>query len=313
MGYDDSYYYGQNKLICTSSSSADEGKAVSVVSMSGRSWSGVLTNGMCTFLLPPRDAYTITLMNGDDAQHTITEAFGFGECKLINIGIDESTPEGIRAILNAGKEDEYFKVGDQVLVNENGANVLYDILHINYTGGINANSHNIIFGRHFVMDGNKLYNQTANTKGGFLGSYIYDYLNGSFFNSLSLAWRNAIEAGGLPFTFMGGFGNGQTIVQETPSNIFLPTEYNVDSVGANASPLERTDANGSVQFSLYSDPAKRIKTYENTDPAAWWLSSPAKSNSSDVVNVNTSGIISVHSATFSSIGVMPCFMLRSDN
>lgn len=311
MGYDDSYYYGQNKLICTAKSSADEGKAVSVVSMSGRSWSGTITDGVCTFLLPPRDAYTITLMNGDDIQHSVIETLGFGECKIVDIGLDKNTPEGIRAILNAGCEDEYFKVGDQVLVSEGGANVPYDILHINYTGGKNANGHNIVFGRHFFLNEAKKYNLTQTNTGGFLSSYINDYLNGSFFDSLSLSWRNAIEAGGLPFAFMGGIGASKTAVQETPCKIFLPTAYNVDGVGSQTTASERTDANGSIQFSMFADSSKRIKTHANGTVNAWWTASPNTASSGALI-ISSAGATDTRT-TDNAFGIVPCFILRSDN
>lgn len=84
MAFEDGYYYGQCKLIVEAETVDDNGHSVSVRRVAdGKTWTGTIDNKLCTFVLPPRDLYEITLMGASTAKWVGTVELGYGECRHV--------------------------------------------------------------------------------------------------------------------------------------------------------------------------------------------------------------------------------------
>lgn len=79
MAYDDGYYYGQCKIVCEAEDTIDNGKTVSIVS-GEKSWSKAIANKTAEFLVPGRDRYTVSLLDGEVTKWSGIIEAGYGEC-----------------------------------------------------------------------------------------------------------------------------------------------------------------------------------------------------------------------------------------
>lgn len=303
MGYDDGYYYGQGKLICTSTAEADNGKAVSVKNTDGKTWSGTLADGKCVFTLPPRDVYTISLMAKEEVQYTTTVIMGYGDCKVVEVGMDKTTPLGIKAIVNAGLEDDFFLAGDQVTVMEGGSEVTFDVLHVGYK--VSEYGHNIILGRHDCMPNTKQMNSSDTNAGGYKATLMAAYLDGEYYSGLSDEWQNVISE----YAFQASIGSKSTALQNEEHKVWLPMEYNIFGASAYAAATEHT-VGGNEQFAYFATAANRVKSI-NGAACYWWLSSPNVSYTTNFCDVSSAGSAHYYPATYS-YGVLPCFLIAAD-
>lgn len=301
MGFADDYYYGQCKLICTTTTTADNGKTVSVVSGSGRTWSGTVANKVCTFLLPNRDSYTVKLMSGSTVQHQETVYLGYGECKMIMIGMDKNTPEGIKAIVQAGLESSFFTVGNTINFTEGSTSVQYRVLHVGYR--TSKYGHNVIFGRDKCLNTTRVMNDSATNAGGFASSGMCRYLNNDFYNSLSSDLKNVITTCNKQL----GIGNS-TSLQAENHKIWLPSEWNVFGATTYAAATEKTTG-GEEQLSFFATAANRVRQV-NGAASIWWLASPHAGSATDFCIVTAAGAANSGAANYA-YGVLPCFMIAA--
>lgn len=291
MAYDDSFYYGQCRIMCTTSDSSANGKTVVVTASGGSSKSGVVADGKVEFLVPPRDHYTVKLMDGDAIKRQHELDCGYGECITVDIGYDVNSPLGIKEIVNKGLEAQYFKAGDQIMFKEGQTNVAYDVLHVDYFHS--RHGHNVIFGRHAIHSNNRF---AWNVTDDITNSVAYKFLNNSLFNSYSEDLRNSIS---VYTQSRASTSNGG--VKTTVSKIWLPNGTNV--VQNEAQETQK----GEYQFDYFKSLANRIK-----NSSRWWLSSGETSTSSSYFRfVETTGSMN-YADSGSEYGIVPCFMIAAD-
>lgn len=295
MGFVDVFYYGQNKLICKSLTSADNGKTVSITNSAGRSWSGTIADKKCEFMLPPRDVYSVSILGtGGVAQNTQEVMLGFGECRTLIVGYDKSSAYSIKQMLKAGVVNDYFEVGDQIMVSEGASQAAYDVLEIGYNGG-----NNIIFGRHDLLSNDMaMISETASLF--FTQTDVSSYLNGAFYNSLNNDFKDNIS----DYEFKTAKSNAQSNspVYLQTAKIWLPSEVNVMGT-THLSALEEVSVGGATQFSYFAVLANRIKS------KSWWTASGYKgssSNSFTCIDVTGNSTSKVQTGAYS---VAPCFMI----
>ena len=303
MGFVDDFYYGQCRLICKTTSSADNGKTVSIASSGGRTWSGTMASLQCEFMLPPRDVYTVSLIDNGNTQYTTKVIAGYGECLEVMVGLDKTTPLGIKAIVNAGLESSFFTAGDYVMVKENNADVRYDVVHVGYRLALYG--HNIILQRHDCQDNMKQMNSSNTNAGGYKASLMASYLDNEVFSSYSQEWQDAISE----ITFQASIGSQSATLQNEEHKVWLPMEYNIFGATTYAAGTEHTTG-GNEQFAYYATAANRIKSI-NGAACGWVECSPRVGASTAFCGVATSGAASYGNASDAS-GVAPCFMIAAD-
>lgn len=303
MGFSDNFYYGQCKVVATTTASADNGKTVVITSSGGRTFSGTMASKKCEFMLPPRDKYTVQLKSGNTVQYSTEILLGYGEYREVEVGMNKNTALGIKNIVNAGLEGTYFTAGDTVTFKENSANAVYDVVAVDYRHSVYG--HNVIFQRHACLNTTRQM-QTSNTNaGGYNSTLIKTFLDGEFYNSLETDLKNAIKE----YSYQGSVGNQSANLQTEKHKVWLPVEFNVFGATTYAAGSERTTG-GAEQFAYYATAANRVKA-ANGASCAWWLSSPSVSGSTGFCLVDTSGAASNFGAS-NSFGVAPCFMIAAD-
>lgn len=297
-------FFGQGTLICKSSSPLDNGKTVSVTD-GKKTWSGTMTDGVCVFkTLPAKQKYTVCLINGDDVEYATEVIFGFGDCQEIDVGLDKTTWKGLKAIVNAGLENEMLAVGDQISEYIGGEEQVFDIVHIDYRAGVYGR--NVILAKHTCLSDVMPMNTAVTNYGGYKATHVANYLDNSYYNSLPTDMKSVITK----MTFKAGIGNAQITLQNEEHFIWLPLQY---SVLANADyiPQGEVSENGAEQFSYFVSVSNRIK-YIGSSAVHWWCASPITANTNDFAVVSSTGIRGNQSAG-SEWGVCPFFMIAADN
>lgn len=303
MGFADDFYYGQCKVVATSTASADNGKAVTITSSGGRTWSGTMASGKCEFMLPPRDKYTVELVNSGVTQFSTEIYCGYGECKYVEVGMDPATPLGIKAIVNAGLEANFFTAGDEVYVKENNADVKFRVLHVGYRTG--KYGHNIILGRDVCLPNTKQQQSSNTNAGGYRATLLASYLDNEYYASLSQAWQDAISE----ITYQASVGSQNSALQNETHKVSVPMEYNVFGATTYAAATEHTTGLNE-QFAYFATAANRVKTVNNA-ASNWWLASPSVGSSANFCFVSSTGAAGGNGAS-NSCGVLPCFMIAAD-
>ena len=297
-------YFGQGKLVCTSTTTADNGKTVTVTD-GKKTWTGVMTNGTCVFTLPTKQKYTIKLLNGNVVEYETETIFGFGEYKEVEVGMDKKSWKGLKAIVNAGLETEMLAVGDQISATVAGEEQVFDIVHINYKHSVYGR--NIILAKHTMLSSTMQFNTTKTNVGGYAASIIAKYLDDSYYNSLPSDMKSAITQ----MAFKANAGNGQYVLQNEEHKIWLPLEYNILGK-CTYSWTGEVEQGGAEQFAYFATPANRIKTQGNTGSVYLWWSSSPRSGSVDAFSI----ISTVGEADFGygmgTYGVCPFFMIAAD-
>jgi len=310
--YEEGYYYGRCIIAC-SVGQKYEGATVKCVGTSGTNeQTAVITNGKCSFTVPGRDEYTITLLTTPEGEtnpvvrYSTSKICNYGEYHKVELGVSDSTTSGLQAAIDTGRPEDYFSVGDQSSFEENGESALFDILHINYqkeTFGAN-----VILGRHNALATSKrMHNTTTTGTAGFSGMELSSWLNNDYYDGLDANLKAAIKN----FTYYGSKGNKVNQTVTITQKIWLPLEWNVFGEIRNSMSCEHSGEISPVQFDAFRSNAhgERIKTFGSSNKTcSWWLSSPYNNSTSGYCAISQTGI-SEHIGVTSHTGCTPCFMV----
>lgn len=310
MAWEDSYYFGMCKAVCKAAKSSDKGDTVQIRAKSdGKTFSGVLNqaNGECSFLLPPRESYSINqIKTYEEDGETKTEIVwsgeftcDYGSYKEISVGYDVNDWQGIKDMVDDNHTTDTYQIGQQFSAKINGKDVAFDIVHMNYNQL--AFGSNIIFQMHDGLDEIRRMHSTKSNSGGFGGSELCDWLNDEFYDSLPSELKSVIAT----YTWTGSAG-GSTPKSET-AKIFLPTERNIGLSGKSLQ--AEYDASFIFDYYLLNTSARQKKSQAGA-AVNWWLCSPLKANSQQYLYVKTTGVETNAYAT-NKYAVCPCFMIAA--
>lgn len=299
MAWDDSYYFGMCKLVCKASKSTDRGRTVVIKSKTtGKTYSNVISavTGEVVFLLPPRDSYSISLIEDQETIWSDSIVADYGQYKEITVGYDINDWQGIKDMVDSGDTSSY-EVGQQFSVKINGVDVLFDILDKNVNSGVN-----LIFGMHDCLpDLTRMHSSKSNV-GGFDSSELCDWLNDEFYNSLPAGVKSVIS----DYTWTGSSGGSSPSTQTETHKIWLPTERNVFGVRTYSFAGEY---DASYQMAYFITQANRIKKSQTGAIVNWWTSSARTGASNQqYVFCKTTGVVAGGYAS-NKAGVAPCFMI----
>lgn len=218
----------------------------------------------------------------------------------ISIGYDITSWEGIQNILNAHKETELLTIGDELKATIEGVEYTYQV------GGINLyDSHEVIFVPKTCVGSARVHHATATNSGGWQGSDIRTYLNGTFKTGLPDVIRNNLKT----LEFKTSAGGGQTTLYTTLDYVWLPREF--EAMGA-ITHSASTEAPYCRQYPIFATSDQRIRT-SNGSASVWFTSSPAVSSSANFCAINTAGAIASSNANRSNTRIVPCFRFTANN
>lgn len=291
-----------SKLVCRSSIEEDAGKLVTV-SDGTNAWSKNLSSNLeAAFDLPGKARYTITVSSSGIVEFTKKVDLSAGEYMEVEVGLNTKTWTGLKNILNAHLEGTYCTIGDEIVETLNtGEQLVYRIAAIDHDA-----DHQLIFETRYCMETARQMNPTDTNAGGWNACTLREWLNGSFYNSLSEELKSVITER----TFKSSIGSQQTALQSATDKIWLPREWEIFGTTTYAAATEHSQG-GAAQFPIYAVAANRVKTFgKNGGSAHWWLSSPSASNSTSFCHVYTSGGAGSYDASHAR-GVVPCFQIVS--
>lgn len=298
-------YFGQGKLVCTSTTTADNGKTVTVTD-GKKTWTGVMTNGTCVFTLPTKQKYTIKLLNGNVVEYETETIFGFGEYKEVEVGMDKTSWKGLKAILNAGLETEMITVGDQISATIGGKEELFDIVHIDYRPSLYGR--NLILAKHTLLEEHKPLRTDIANYGGYGSTLVATFLDDSYYNSLPNEMKSVITK--MKYTAMLGGAAANTVEEE--HYLWLPMEANLYPQNTYGNVSEKTVC-GAEQFSYFATDASRIKNVANTNvKAEWWIGTPRGGVNESFLFIAVNGGQSYAQSHKTGFYICPFFMIAAD-
>ncbi len=288
------------KLVCKSTVDEDEGKTITVTDGTTGYTGKFNSNLECSFDLPGKAAYKITVSNtSGTTEFTTTIFLSNGEYKEIEVGLNTTTWTGLKNIVEAHLETTYCNIGDEITVTLNTKEVMtYRIAAINHD-----QSHQLIFEPRYCLETARQMNPSNTNVGGWNACTGREWLNGVFYNSLP----DELKAVITERTFKTSIGNQGTALQESTDKIWLPKEWEVFGSTTYAASSEHTA--DTAQFPIYAVASNRVKTYGKSGGSAiWWLSSPYASYATAFCYVNTSGAAYADNAS-NAYGLAPCFQI----
>lgn len=196
----------------------------------------------------------------------------------------------------AGKASSLWKVGDTKDIIVNGETLTLAIMGFNHDDLQSGGKAGITFGMKNLMASVRDMTSSGSNSGGFTGSAMYTWLQGTLLNSLPADLRGVLKS----VNKKTSAGNKSTVINTNAMKLFLFSEQEI--FGAK---IYSAGGEG-AQYSYFATAANRVKYIANGAGAvrAWWMRSPIVSNSLYFCQVSTGGS-SVSSALVSAIGV--CF------
>lgn len=301
MGYADGYYYGQGRIICdTSTFSVGDTIRVRSMTDSSKVWNQqVATVGTAlVFTVPCYDYYKICTVQ--DIGGTPTEIGGvyktvdYGQTLFINV-LDTDSLTGIKGIINAHQENQFFNVGDIKTIKVGGSDVEIQIFAIDL-----YSSHEIIFGCKNIWTQSQ-WNSSAIAIA-YEDSVIRSVVQ-SFYTQMEEADKACLDL--MTRNQLNVWSATSPQYNEYQDKVWLP---NLSEVFADYPP---NPPQPRIQFPIFSTQANRIRQYEGVN-AAWWLTDNGGSTAAYMSYVQTNGnwTSDVKSAT---LGILPCFRIKADS
>ena len=188
----------------------------------------------------------------------------------------------IDAVSRGGDAPTYWAVGNTKDISISGETLTFEIVGFNHDDLQSGGKAGITLGMKHLMKNTRQMNSTSTNEGSFVGSDMYDYLNGTFYNGMPSDLKSVIKS----VNKETGRGNGSSSNTRTDAmKIFLFSEQEV--FGSKTYSV----GNEGNKYSRFTTSSTRIKKLNNGAGSAhyWWLRSPNSGNSNNFCNVNSDG------------------------
>ena len=218
--------------------------------------------------------------------------------KTINVTVQMLSPTlanntwaQIAAASEAGVAASTWSVGDTKNITVGGETLTVEIVGFNHDDLASGGKAGITFGLKNLMANTRQMNSSNTNAGGFTGSDMYDWLQGTLLNSLPSDLRAVLKS----VNKKTSAGSQSSTINTNAMKIFLFSEIEIfGSVTSSKS------GEGS-QYSRFATASSRVKYLSNGSGSAnsWWERSPNGDNSSGFCHVNSGGSANNDSASYS--------------
>ena len=212
----------------------------------------------------------------------------------IEIGlIDPTTWKGAQQIVRAGKANQVYAVGDQLVSGYDGGQITWEVIGIDVDTPAESDlTHSMTIQTKDVLE-NRVWNSANDNR--YINSPIRTYLNGELFNKIDPELKAVIGSVNKKVAQRNDLGGDQDSFSD---KVFLLSRVEV-GLGTEG------DTTGEIVYPFYDGVANasRIKQL-NGSPSLWWLRSPSVGNSNYVRRVHSVGSLNYNRA-HDSIGVSP--------
>lgn len=190
--------------------------------------------------------------------------------------------EQIAAVSEAGIASTAWSVGDTKDIVVEGENLTIEILGFDHDDLADGSGKaGITFGLKNLMANIRQMNSSITNAGGFTGSDMYDWLQGTLLNSLPSDLRAVLKS----VNKKTSAGSQSSTINTNAMKIFLFSE--IEIFGS----VRYSKSGEGSQYSRFATASSRIKYLSNGSGSAngWWERSPSGSDSNDFCYVNYSG------------------------
>lgn len=302
MGYADGYYYGQGRIICDTStfSVGDTIRVRSVYNALQTEDKQVVTVGTpLIFTVPPYDYYKVCkVVTISDVETEVGGEFvtiDYGQTHRSTV-LDKESFSGVKAILNAGKENEILSIGDTVRTKYNGADWEMEVCAMDLEGGRNVAL---------------VSKQTTGVRSWDLSGLKTECTN--FYNGLEANDKALVSE--FIRQVCTDARNGTAVVYSTfNAYAWLPTRTEVDNVKVYVTSA-RTHSD--TQFPLFTTQANRVRHDSSNNATNWWTYDQYGWVAGSVQQTQAWAITDVGATTQINItnrfGICPCVLISADS
>lgn len=218
--------------------------------------------------------------------------------KTINVTVQMLSPTlanntwaQIAAASEAGVAASTWSVGDTKNITVGGETLTVEIVGFNHDDLASGGKAGITFGLKNLMANTRQMNSSNTNAGGFTGSDMYDWLQGTLLNSLPSDLRAVLKS----VNKKTSAGSQSSTINTNAMKIFLFSE--IEIFGS----VTYSKSGEGSQYSRFATASSRIKYLSNGSGSAdyWWERSPYGSGSSSFCTVNSDGSASYRSASIS--------------
>ena len=215
--------------------------------------------------------------------------------KTINVTVQMLSPTlanntwaQIAAASEAGVAASTWSVGDTKNITVGGETLTVEIVGFNHDDLASGGKAGITFGLKNLMANTRQMNSSNTNAGGFTGSDMYDWLQGTLLNSLPSDLRAVLKS----VNKKTSAGSQSSTINTNAMKIFLFSE--IEIFGS----VTYSKSGEGSQYSRFATASSRIKYLSNGSGSAnfWWERSPYGDNSSHFCIVNSSGSANINVA-----------------
>lgn len=215
--------------------------------------------------------------------------------KTINVTVQMLSPTlanntwaQIAAASEAGVADTTWSVGDTKNITVGGETLTVEIVGFNHDDLASGGKAGITFGLKNLMANTRQMNSSNTNAGGFTGSDMYEWLQGTLLNSLPSDLRAVLKS----VNKKTSAGSQSSTINTNAMKIFLFSE--IEIFGS----VTYSKSGEGSQYSRFATASSRIKYLSNGSGSAnyWWERSPYGNDSNYFCTVNSSGVASLNSA-----------------
>lgn len=218
--------------------------------------------------------------------------------KTINVTVQMLSPTlanntwaQIAAASEAGVAASTWSVGDTKNITVGGETLTVEIVGFNHDDLASGGKAGITFGLKNLMANTRQMNSSNTNAGGFTGSDMYDWLQGTLLNSLPSDLRAVLKS----VNKKTSAGSQSSTINTNAMKIFLFSE--VEIFGS----VTYSKSGEGSQYSRFATASSRIKYLSNGSGSAnnWWERSPYGNGSGGFCFVGSGGVASSFSASYS--------------
>lgn len=218
--------------------------------------------------------------------------------KTINVTVQMLSPTlanntwaQIAATSEAGVAASTWSVGDTKNITVGGETLTVEIVGFNHDDLASGGKAGITFGLKNLMANTRQMNSSNTNAGGFTGSDMYDWLQGTLLNSLPSDLRAVLKS----VNKKTSAGSQSSTINTNAMKIFLFSE--IEIFGS----VTYSKSGEGSQYSRFATASSRIKYLSNGSGSAdfWWERSPYGNSSYGFCSVDSNGDASDNYASFS--------------
>ena len=208
--------------------------------------------------------------------------------KTINVTVQMLSPTlanntwaQIAAASEAGVAASTWSVGDTKNITVGGETLTVEIVGFNHDDLASGGKAGITFGLKNLMANTRQMNSSNTNAGGFTGSDMYDWLQGTLLNSLPSDLRAVLKS----VNKKTSAGSQSSTINTNAMKIFLFSEIEIFGL------VTYSKSGEGSQYSRFATASSRIKYLSNGSGSAniWWERSPYGNNSDSFCAVNSGG------------------------